>query len=151
MGGCTYQSRLAAYHDGELPPERRREVQEHVAGCPACAAELERLRAVSRLLQSARAPAMPEDMAGRLHEALVPARERGIIRICRAVSLAAAALLVVCGAWLLTGRPDGAASAGPLAEWEVAAVTLDPELAQASAEEATALWLVSDLSRENGL
>lgn len=151
MADCKQKEWLAPYHDGELPPERRRELEEHLAGCPHCARELERLQGLSGLLATAQAPAVPEGMVSRLHEALDGAREYGIIRLCRAVSLAAAALLIVCGSWLLSGAPNGSAPAGPLANWELVAVALDAELAQAGAEEATALWVVSDLSRENGL
>jgi anti-sigma factor RsiW len=42
---------LGAYHDGELHGRRLQQVEAHVAECPACRAELERMRAVSALLQ----------------------------------------------------------------------------------------------------
>lgn len=42
---------LEAYHDGELRGRRLCQVETHVAQCAACRAELERLRALTGLLQ----------------------------------------------------------------------------------------------------
>ncbi|MFQ6102467.1 MAG: anti-sigma factor family protein [Anaerolineae bacterium] len=42
---------LGAYHDGELRGLRLRQVETHLAHCPACRTELERLQAMSVLLQ----------------------------------------------------------------------------------------------------
>jgi anti-sigma factor RsiW len=43
---------LGAYHDGELHGARLRQVEEHLAGCAACRAELEEMRSLSGMLQS---------------------------------------------------------------------------------------------------
>lgn len=43
--------RLQAYHDGELPEQKVRRVEEHLAQCEICRAELETLQAMSSLLQ----------------------------------------------------------------------------------------------------
>lgn len=43
---------LEAYHDGELDGRRLHQVESHLAQCAACRAELERLRALSTLLQT---------------------------------------------------------------------------------------------------
>jgi anti-sigma factor RsiW len=42
---------LEAYHDGELQGRRLRQVEAHLAHCATCCAELERLRALTALLQ----------------------------------------------------------------------------------------------------
>jgi hypothetical protein len=42
---------LGAYHDGELRGLRLRQVENHLAQCATCRAELERLRALAALLQ----------------------------------------------------------------------------------------------------
>jgi len=54
---------VGAYHDGELRGRRLRQVEAHLAECPTCRAELERLRALATLLQESPAPAdlMPPD------------------------------------------------------------------------------------------
>ena len=43
---------LAAYHDGELNPNRQRQVEEHLQGCSTCRMELESLNGLSSLLQA---------------------------------------------------------------------------------------------------
>jgi anti-sigma factor RsiW len=42
---------LAAYHDGELPADRRHQVQKHIKDCPTCRAELESFVELSSLLK----------------------------------------------------------------------------------------------------
>jgi hypothetical protein len=42
---------LQAYHDGELQERKVRQVEEHLAYCESCRAELEALQAISSLLQ----------------------------------------------------------------------------------------------------
>jgi anti-sigma factor RsiW len=42
------QQNLEAFYDGDLAGEQRREVERHLAGCSACAGEVERLRTISR-------------------------------------------------------------------------------------------------------
>jgi anti-sigma factor RsiW len=149
MAHCEYADRLTRYHDGELSAERRRELDAHLAGCARCAAELRKLRGLSGLLSEAHAPAAPKGMTERLHRAVAAAGGTGVIRLCRAASLAAAALLVACAVVTLRG-PGEPAQAAPAAAWEVAAVTLDPDLAGRGTGEAAALWLMQDLARENG-
>ena len=47
---------LAAYHDGELTPNRQRQVEGHLQECPTCRAELEAIKGLSSLLKADRAP-----------------------------------------------------------------------------------------------
>lgn len=42
---------LPAYHDGELPPGKREQVETHLPDCPTCRAELKLLMELSTLLQ----------------------------------------------------------------------------------------------------
>jgi anti-sigma factor RsiW len=48
--------RLDEYHDGELSPARRRQVEAHLKVCAACRAKLEELRQVSALLHEVPVP-----------------------------------------------------------------------------------------------
>ncbi len=53
---------LAAYHDGELHGRRLRQVEEHLAECAACRAELKELQSLSALLhESAAEGLMPAE------------------------------------------------------------------------------------------
>jgi anti-sigma factor RsiW len=58
------QKLMVAAVDGELMPERRRELDDHVAGCPACSAELRATQtlfgALGSLPQEAEVPALVE-------------------------------------------------------------------------------------------
>src|SRR4051812_37472871 len=47
MVDCGHQVRLDAYHDGELSPGERADVEAHLRACPSCAAELAAMRGVS--------------------------------------------------------------------------------------------------------
>lgn len=47
---------IAAYADGELDERQRKEIAAHLLTCPACRAEYEDLRALSRLLQTGALP-----------------------------------------------------------------------------------------------
>jgi anti-sigma factor RsiW len=103
---------LGAYVLGALEPGERRRVEEHLARCPACAAELAELAALPGLLDRvdpadlspvAVTPS-PELFARMSAAAAPPTRFRG-----RVVALVAAALLAVLGigvtVWA-TGSPD---------------------------------------------
>jgi len=50
---------LNAYYDGELKGKRLQQVEEHLAACEACQAELESLQGLSALLQEVPAPEFP--------------------------------------------------------------------------------------------
>jgi anti-sigma factor RsiW len=43
---------LAAYHDGELPPNRQHQVEKHLEECPTCRAELDSLNELSSFLKA---------------------------------------------------------------------------------------------------
>ncbi|MCE5307051.1 MAG: zf-HC2 domain-containing protein [Acidobacteriales bacterium] len=54
---------LNAYYFGELPADERRGVEEHVAACAACRAELERLRVTQTALASIPDEEIPQRVA----------------------------------------------------------------------------------------
>ncbi len=58
--------RLSAYLDGELAAEEAREIEEHVAGCPGCRAELDGLAAVVGTLRRLEREAPPQVLAQRV-------------------------------------------------------------------------------------
>lgn len=149
MSHCEYESKVHAYYDGELAPRERRRIEEHLAECGDCRAEMARLRRLGQLLAEVPAPASPAEMLQRLHGAVGASPERRIIRLCRTVAAVAASVLALSGALLLTGAVDG--PVGLPAEWEVAAVM--PQTNLANTENATpervALWIIEDLSEES--
>jgi len=150
MDSCEYRDWLMRSHDGELDPAQQRELERHVAQCADCARELERLRALSRLLGRAGVPAAPPGMIARLHARAGSASDAAIVRICRPVAAAAAALLIGCVLWLWHGEANAASDVALPAEWELAAATLETGSTPAGSQRVFSVWMVDGLSGENG-
>ena len=103
---------------GRLDPERSRAIDQHVAGCAACRAELDRMREMWKELETLRVPS-PSGAAGRVARliearaasgdasaAVVPERRLTRRTLVSAVALAAAAFIgVIVGQRSATG-PD---------------------------------------------
>lgn len=118
---CPVAPELGAYVLGALPPDERRQVEEHAAGCPSCAAELAELGVLPALLDRV----TPEDLqpvavasSPELFDRVVAAAAvRPDPRRRRLLLAAAAAVLVLLGAggvvWAQQGGPETySASAG---------------------------------------
>jgi anti-sigma factor RsiW len=60
------QSRLSACIDGILPEKLETEIKHHLAHCPSCQAELERLIRLSAILRTAAVPDVPPFLADRI-------------------------------------------------------------------------------------
>lgn len=107
---CTGRELLLnAWIDGELDADAARELEAHLAGCAACRAEADALRAVQRLVRARaprpRAPDVLRQRVRRMAESGVAARPRATRRWPGAA--AAAALLVLAaggGGYLLGAR-----------------------------------------------
>lgn len=50
--------RIEAYFDGELPPDERVGMEEHLRSCPSCSRELQLLRSLSSLVRGVEVPAV---------------------------------------------------------------------------------------------
>ncbi|XVV00589.1 anti-sigma factor family protein [Actinosynnema sp. CA-248983] len=67
MTGCREAVReLWQFLDGELPPDERHGVEEHLERCVRCCGELEFAQALRGLLGAQRAEPMPADVRARL-------------------------------------------------------------------------------------
>ncbi len=67
MWSCAKNRKyLNAYIDGELPERTRREVERHLAGCPACLLELDGLRGLAPLLEKDEVPPVPAGLSARI-------------------------------------------------------------------------------------
>lgn len=145
MSECEYTSLLGAYHDGEAPPEAAAEVEAHIRQCPECAAELGRLRALSRMLSSASRPEMPPELPGRLHQEVDLLAGTGIRRLAEAMAGVAALIVVAC-AVALALLPSTTEPAQASARWETIAVSQQQaEPSTTSTEEQIALWILQEL------
>ena len=71
---------FSAYVDGELAAEERRAVEDHLAACPGCRAELDGLRRVASRLRSLERSAPPPLLADRVaRRVAVAARQPGLV------------------------------------------------------------------------
>lgn len=114
---------LSAYLDDELLPGEAAKVRRHLAECPACAAELEELRAVRALLRRLSPPPVPEGFLEGLRARLAAEAATGRrawwrpVLVPRPAVLVAAvvAVLILVGLPLARGRLERlrAAEVGP--------------------------------------
>lgn len=147
MNECEHTRRLSAYHDGEVTGADREALEAHLAQCPACAAELARLRRLSSLLTQAERPKMPAGVLDRLHRSADDLAAADLRRVAKAFLAAAASILLVCGIWLW--QANGAAEpAEAIPVWE--SLAAHQQVLTAGSEEQLAQWIVQDLERKNG-
>ncbi len=141
---CDRSQEVSAYHDGELPAETARELEQHLAQCAACGVELAALRRLSQQVQAAR---LDEPPAGALqlwmrrsHRA---ADDRSVRRLAGWMTAAAAALLVTA---TLSLQMSPAEASPTLSEWELAMINPDADAAPQSVF--LAQWMAADLSSD---
>jgi len=156
MVDCGNRVRLDAYHDGELSPAERSDVEAHLRDCPACAADL----AAMRRMSGAFADAAPREPS---HEQLLrlarsvraePAGGRMLLRLFRGTAVAATVLLAcaLAAAVYLSQRSKAAAHEAMVldhvATWSrPATFATDPVSDERQCEEqvARAQWIADDL------
>lgn len=157
MNDCEHAVRLGAYHDGELSAAQRAEVEAHLAGCPACAAELKRIGRLDGLLAhlaSSTREEIPPAVLARLHRSVRRLPATGIVRVAEALAGLAATILVTCVVGLTTGQTPARARETPAAipVWEAQAVVqpaaggATTEPAPANSDELLGMWISMDLS-----
>lgn len=123
---------LSAYHDGELPQERRQLVEEHLRDCPSCSATLRAMQETSKMFASHPFEDLTADELDGLHESIRPAETGRIFRLAATLAVVAASVLIVSCAWLM----ELPATSNPIAHpqtlrrpepWEQVATTLRPD------------------------
>jgi anti-sigma factor RsiW len=156
MVDCENRVRLDAYHDGELSPAERSDVEAHLRDCPSCADEL---AAIGRM-SGAFADTAPREPS---HEQLLqlarsvraePSDARMLLRLFRGTAVAAAVLLAcaLAGAVYLSQRTKAAAHEAMVLDhvtsWSrSAAFATDPVSDGRRSEEQVLLaqWIADDL------
>ncbi|GAA4251590.1 anti-sigma factor family protein [Azospirillum formosense] len=112
------EAELHAWMDGELPEERRGEVERHLAGNPDLARRFERYRAQRAMLQGTFGPLIDRPLPAALVPPYARPAGRPAVRPRRWFpALAAAAVLLVfvaggAGGWWLRGWSGGAGGGG---------------------------------------
>ncbi|KAF0126876.1 MAG: hypothetical protein FD189_849 [Elusimicrobia bacterium] len=109
---CGHLRNLSAYMDGELTPAGAGRLEEHLKGCPSCAAALDRMRTAESGLRALPAAEPPPFFAARVAAAAAALeRERSsLLRFLRLPAPAAVAL----SAFILLNALTFALNAGAL-------------------------------------
>ncbi len=165
MDACETTSRMSAYHDGELSPELRRKVEDHLIDCPVCQEALASMRGISAMFAAMPGQELTHEEMGEIQKAAEAeidqtTRERSLLRFAGGLLAAAASILIVCGAWW---SESGTGTTVPPQQmvvidnpaWERVAMTLkvDPEPVRsentALADARLADWMLDRLSGGN--
>ncbi len=156
MIDCKNLVRLNAYHDGELSPAQRSDVEAHLRDCPSCVAELAAIRRISGAFTDSPPPQPSQEQLLRLARIVraEPYDARVLLRLFRATSIAATVLLALSLATsaYLSHRTRSAAHEAMVLDhvaiWsQPAAYATDPVTDQRLSEQQLALaqWIADDL------
>jgi anti-sigma factor RsiW len=157
MVDCENRVRLDAYHDGELSPAERSDVEAHLRDCPSCAAELAAMRAMSGAFADAAPRGPSREQLLRLARGVragEPSDARMLLRLFRGAAVAAAALLactLAAGAYLSQRTEAAAHEAMVLDQVAIgsrsAALATDPVSDARRSEDQVLLaqWIADDL------
>lgn len=140
--------KLEAYHDGELSGQQLREVEAWLASDPAAAAELESLREMSALFDTAFRPALPDEELAFLHDQVDATSEQAAtLRISRWFTGAAAAVVVICGSLLMQSLSQSTTpDVSGLGDMIFAAQLQPTSTDDTPVESQLTSWIVADLS-----
>ncbi len=96
---------VSAYVDGELAPAARAEIEEHLAICAACAAQVSEERALRGRLRALEAPVPPAGLEHAVRRRLRGAGRRPTPLVALRVALPLAATLLLALAWGRASAP----------------------------------------------
>ncbi len=115
---------LAAYLDGELPPQEMSALQEHIETCPRCAAEIAEFVSLRRSLRGARNHFSPSAaLRQRVQKQIAPQKVHSKSRFFLPMALALAAMLLLSiGTIALVYHSSRAAVFGSVADLHVNAL-----------------------------
>jgi anti-sigma factor RsiW len=146
MDSCSYSTQLSVYHDGELAPADREQLERHLAECPVCAAELEQFRRLSAILDSAPRPRLSDDTRCELYALAPQVEEAGYLRIAKWTTAMAASVMLAASVWVMSHQPGTQAFSDVPRAWEQDAINPPTD---ASAEPRFAEFVVNGLSSDN--
>lgn len=135
METCPYSPQISAYHDGELGPEARLQLEQHLSSnCPACVLELQQWRRLSALILSAAAPVLPATARAKLYRLAPTVREASFVRLAEWTTALAASVLIAVSAWMMVNQKSSASPSQP-ARWQTVALATSGDVeSEAQAE-----------------
>jgi anti-sigma factor RsiW len=163
MSACDPQL-LSVYLDGELPADRREQLELHLRDCPECRAQLQMLRDNARAIQQHPFDDLRDDELTRLHQAIDAEQEdHPVWRLGLILGALAASVMIISSAWLMelparrTVHPQEEVSMQPMESWERVAMYLraDPLAVPADdqgairlADSQFAQWMLDGLANQ---
>jgi len=103
MSQCQFQSKIAAFHDGELDQAASKEVEQHLAECKDCREELQGLRQVTVAMSDFDPGDITQIELARLHRQIDKADEGSLVRFSIGLVGLAASVLIISLAWIGQG------------------------------------------------
>ena len=147
MNCCPDIILLEAYHDGELSPEQRAEIDHHLAGgCDACAAEMRRLEALSRALATWGDARLTAEARQRIYALAPDASQGGYFRLTQWVAGIAAAVLIAGGAWRVLRNQTASPVRLESGTTSWVSYAINPAESAQSPDQPIAAWLSHDPS-----
>jgi len=138
---------LSAYYDNELPADERAAIAVHLVQCKACELILQDFAAVTEQMGSAALPepsiAAQAMWMNSFRATRQLGRDRGVRQLAGLLTAAAAIVIAVSMA-----MPSNAQATAAPAQWEKVAVSGSADVG--TTPQATAQWIVADLSAGNG-
>ena len=141
---CDQARQVHLLHDGELSPVEAQALEAHLAQCASCAAELDRLRGLSRQFDMLERPRLPQIVRQRIVATAEREQERSIMRLVNRFAAMAASLAIAGTVWSMTASASNPVP--PPDSWEQAAmfsVDADSDSSVPMAE-----WVLADLRWE---
>lgn len=135
---CPPIQDLHRFHDAELSASERDRVAQHLLSCDACVEALASIESTRELVRAAPLPLPTPQMMQRWRRV---GQDRSVRRLAGWMTAAAS---VVLGVSVYVASSTPAQASTSQAEWE--ALALGAELEDASTYQATATWIVNDLS-----
>ena len=150
---CEQAEKIQAYHDGELSPPQRLEVESHLQSCPECRELLQELKNLSQMFATVRFADMRPQAMGKLHGAWWAAqarRDRGVRRLAAVLTAAAAIVLVLTPLLTPHHPPKTVTEDTPAGAWELVALNPSMESREDSGSQLVqvAQFMATDLSQD---
>lgn len=149
MNDCTFSRQIAAYHDGELDPLQRDQVQRHVAQCDQCATALRQMQLLSSRFAQTQTPRLSQISLQRVHRRVEAVMDERLVWTARVLSGIAAAVLIVGSISLLhmSGAPRSTtAVVSTTPPWAGITASTDAEMTTIAANTPAAQWYLTENS-----
>lgn len=126
MAGCDYSVLLDPYHDNELSPIERADVERHLADCAACGADLAKIRLLSGVLRQIELPRATPALVNRLESGFTLHPQITLFSFVKRMTAVAAGVFLASMCYsMVNQRTAGPRMTAGLAPWEQQVISPD--------------------------